>query len=1357
MTSTRTDRLASLSLDDLKKLAHDKKKAGAIIAGAKTIQKNTQPGRSHFPMTSAQKRIWMLDQYLDNHQAYNNPYAVTCWIEHEIDPQLAQTALDYLTRQHDILRTTFRFIDDDVYQCVSDDMPFHFHYDDISACAQEEIASRVQTLAKAEGGISFDLANGPLAYLHMLKTRPDEYVLLLTFHHIISDGWTVNLFFKTFMETYFRLLQGETLKIADTLQFTDYALAENQWYAEGKYQEGLAYWTKKLDGVQGLLELATDRPRPAKMRTAGGMVSQFFDTAFCRRLQACASQHHATQFHIILTAYQLLLHKYSGQQEIIIGAPFANRNLPVTQSMMGLFMNTLPLRFEINPDAPFSTLIDTTRAECEQAMMHQDVPFNYILDEISYVRNPQVNPVFQAILTYQVFPHFHNNSGFKYQPLKVDYATAKLDLNLWVEEDKDRDGLLFTLNYSSALFNQDTIQRMLVDLRTILDVVMTQPQLTVRDLSLLNEEERHAVIAKCRPVPTVVPPAIHVQFEHQVEQRPHAIALRCEGRTLTYTQLNQRANRLAHQLRANGIAPGECVALCMPKSEHCVVAILAVLKAGGCYVPIDMALPAQQIAFILQDAAVRCALIDGAAPPQALPYIDVRQEFSAMPASNPPYQARHDMPAYIIYTSGSSGKPKGVRVNHAHLSHYCHAIQPVLSLPAGARYGMFSAFTTDLAHTMLFPSLLHQGQLEIISARQLNAPEALFAYLADNPLDCIKITPSHLAALLTSPQACALLPQRLLVLGGERVPVSLITRVRQLNRACRVVNHYGPTECTVGITTYEVPDDLSTIDDDYLPIGTPLADSHVLLLDPCRQLVPAGLPGEIYLGGAHVAAGYLGLPEQNQARFIPHPYLEGERLYRSGDKGRQLPDGNIAFLGRLDRQVKVRGYRVELAEIEQALQQADAVTHAAVKQNRLPNGETVLTAYLCGVSAQHRALIKETLQKKLPGYMHPERWVWLDAMPLTASGKINYNALPLPAYETVLSPRRPEGEREQRLHAIYRQVLQRDDIDTQESFFNLGGNSISALKLILNVNQYFGTALSLGQLLENSSIHQLARLLEQNAPQALSSCVTISPGLADDKPTLVLIHPAGGNVLCYSVLARALGSDYPIYGIQVADFSRNAPYNKDIKALAAFYLSQAGERVHRPNLVIGGWSLGATIAFEMAQQLATTGITPTVLVLDQPAPQVAVDDSAQMNEHERLAYFAHKVERFTGTSFQLSEAALSAMSEEQRTARFLAAFKQAGLVPDAIGLPAFQQFLHILRAHIHATDDYQGAPYAGNLLVVEAEDILPGRRRPPESGLGWRRLTAGKLTVLSTSGDHISMMTMPHIAHIAEQLKKILR
>ncbi|WP_108649571.1 non-ribosomal peptide synthetase [Dongshaea marina] len=1355
MTKNIQDIIRTQGLDELKKLARKKKKNAKEITN-KLITPNLGGSRESFPLTSSQKSIWILEQYLDDNKVYNNPVGMICNMGREIEPNLVENVLRFLTKKHDLLRTTFHMQDNEVIQRVSQDVRLDFHFDDISHLSKDEQEPLIYEAAIKDGRKSFDLSQGPLSCWRIIRTELHTYVFLMNFHHIISDGWTVSIFFKEFMETYLKFKNNINPQPVLELQFSDYALAESRWYQEGKYKHGLEFWKKKLEGFQGSLELVTDRPRPAKMTTAGSIVSEPFGYDFIQRLQSCAAKNGATMFHVILAAYQLLLHKYSRQQDIIIGVPFANRNYPETQNMMGLFMNTLPLRFEVNSASRLSSVIEAAKTESEQSIPHQDIPLNYILDQISYVRDPQVNPLYQAILTYQVYPQARNNQWFSYKPLKVDYGVSKLDLNLWVEEDTD--GLLFTMNYNTDLFERKTIQRMLIDLRTIMTALIEQPSLTVGELSLLSDKEKKQLLGKCQPDYKKSFSPVHVLFEKAVLKQPKAIAVQCDGKTLSYEQLNKQANRLAHQLLLSGLEVGQCVALFMEKSERCVVALLAVMKAGGCYVPIDITLPQQAVDYILSDSQAKFILVDGNNPITTLSCIDVQGNEGVTSENNPGFlKLQGNSPAYIIYTSGSSGVPKGVCVGHSQLSNYCQAIQPVLNQVAGARYGIFSSFSTDLAHTMLFPSLLNLGQLEILTSNILDDPTALFHYLKSSPLDTIKITPTYLAALLQSPNARCILPNRLLVIGGERAPISLIRRIYQLDPACRVINHYGPTECTIGVTTYNVPDVLEELHSEYLPIGKPLLNSHILILDEELQLVPVGQPGEIYIGGAQLANGYLGLEEQNSHSFIDHPYLNGERLYRSGDKGRLLSDGNFEFLGRLDRQCKIRGYRVELAEIERAIQALPYVTHVAVCQREMNKDQLVLVAYWCGNREVEQGKLKAALRDELPQYMQPEVWVWLESMPFSASGKIDYRALPQPVPKVHRHLSDSDSETMKQLYELYLQVLNLEDIDIQEGFLNLGGNSISALKLVIEINKHFSQDLSLVQLLQNSSVSEMASLLELRETQTSSALVMLNAGSPNDMPTLLLIHPAGGNILCYNALAQELGEGYPIYGIQVADFEFNHDYNHDIKKLATHYLQEAGDIVQCSNLILGGWSLGATIAFEMACQLAADfSITPDVLILDQPAPKVNIDGSTMMSENDRLAYFAQKVELFTGTSFNISGLELAEMTESQRSERFLVDFKRAGLVPDNISSDDFRYFLSILRTHIYATDQYHGQRYSGRIFVAEAMEILPGRRELDESGLGWQQFSEQKITIIESPGNHISMMNIPNISSVSRKLKEFL-
>lgn len=1345
--------IRSLKLSELKKLAR-KKKSLPGAQGEEVIARCVDPARKQFPLTSSQKNFWLLDHWLEDKRALNNYWAVICRFSREFNMQRARQAMTFLIRKHAILRTRFQMVNGEIAQCVCDDSGFDLVYQDIAAMPAPQKQRHIEQQAREVGCREFDLTRGPLCHWRILRSGHNEYVMMLTFHHIIADGWTVSLFFREFTEMYFRLEQGITPVVDNFLQFSDYALAENQWQSNDHYHQGLAYWKKRLDGVQGILDIVTDAPRPARMSSAGALATLTLEPSLREALTALCRHHNATLFHAVLAIWQTLLFLYSRQQEIIVGIPFANRNHPATREMMGLFMNTLPLPARIQPDSRLSDMLRQAREESEQAMRHQDIPFNMIVDSISFARSPQANPLYQAMLTWQLFPHYRNNSWLSIEPMKVDYGVTKADLNLWVEEDNG--ALLLTLYYNRVIFRNSTARQMLAYLRRILQQFIATPDICVAGIRLLDEAQQHQRLAECQPPPDIHP--VPEQFAAIARRYPQHPAVCCDDRQLSYQALDQQADQLAQWLLATGLEAGEAVGIYMEKGIDCVVAILGILLAGGCWLPLDITLPPQRLDAMIADARLRRVLTSGDARIDGVTCLNMRAIPQNATPRLPSGVTKPDAPAYIIYTSGSTGVPKGVQVSHRQLACYCDNVSQVLRQPAGARYGMFSSFTTDLAHTMVFPALTSGGCLEIISDQQLQEPARLMAALAQRPPHCIKITPSHLSALLDSVQADALLPTSLLVLGGERVPWSLIERLRQRQARCRILNHYGPTECTVGVACWEVMPDTRLPMGSYLPIGKPFPGVQLLILDSLGQPLPDGLPGEIHIGGAHLSDGYTGAQAAaNASSFIAHPLEPGKRLYRSGDKGRRLADGNVEFLGRLDRQVKIRGFRVELTEIEQILHQCPGVTLAAATLQPDKAGGQRLLVFLAAIPPTRRDALRQAARARLPQYMQPDHWVWLDQMPLTASGKINYNALASMTLPHRGSGRRPRSETERQLHRLYADVLGLEHLNIDDDFFLLGGNSINALKLMIQVNQHFATSLSLGQLLEHSSIHQLAQLLERRkSQQAATSLVVLNQG---DKrqPALLLAHPAGGNVLCYQPMVQALGARYPVYGIQVADFSQPHDYNHDITALATFYLQQAADIAYRPELIIGGWSLGATIALEMGQQIARhTGQAPMLLVLDQPAPQGLSDDVAAMNAGDRLAGFADKVALFTGTRLAVSARELAAMNEDERTRLLLAQFRQAHLVPDGLSVGQFRHFLAILSAHINASEHYQGSAYSGTILVVQAQQILPGRIQPAEPGLGWQRLTDSPLTLVTAPGNHITMMRQPYITELVQRLRQVL-
>lgn len=1349
MTETRKQ-LKTLSIAELKKLAKKKKlnqQTGERKKGG--IQK-CQDGREFFPLTAEQKGIWILDKKFGDSRAYNNPFAITYWSAVPFEPELASKAVGCVVRKHAALRSVFTELNGEVVQSVASEDNYQFDYDDFSDLEEHEQNQKIMSVARDDALRQLDLEHGPLTYLRMIKSAANKYVLVMTFHHIMSDGWTVNLFLKEFGRFYMELASGKVPEVENGLQYTDYALFHEQWLRSDEYRQGLEFWKDKLAGIEGQLNIPSNRLSGASVQEHVSMATQRMDAQLWQQIQDVAKSRQVSGFPLFMAAFQLLLHFYSGQSEVVIGSPFANRNMPETQNIMGLMMNTLPLCAQITPELTLDELIQNAKAESDQVFAHQSIPFTHIVQNLHQAMNSERNPLYQALLTYQVFP-FYDPNKVRYETLKVDYGVSKLDLNLWVE--REGETLMLTFYYNPQLFDLAQTRQMLVDLVKILHWLIECPHRSIRELSLLDQPQE-AVLHDLMPAEQHVFLTVYEQFKRQAIARPDACALHCEGRSVSYEQLDRQATQIACWLMQQGICRNDVVALQLPKDENYVAAIFGVWKLGACYLPIDSGMGDEQLERLTHQAKAALLLGNESRLAAPLKYLNLHDCPEPKDESGVNSHFDLDLPAYVLFTSGSTGNPKGVEVTHRQLAHYCDAITPVLSQSMGHRYGMFSSFNTDLAHTMLFPALIQGGCLEILSSELLEHPTQLQAYLHRYPLDCAKITPSFLSALLQVEHPLDILPSDVLVLGGEALSKGLIERIRDTGATCRIVNHYGPTETTVGVACFELPqilpDSMTSI-----PIGKPLMDSQLLILDAQMKVQPSGLPGEIYIISQHMSNGYCGQPGLNQSVFIEHPLLDGTILYRTGDRGVRLDDGSIVFLGRIDRQVKIRGYRVELAEVEYRL---SSLCHQRVAVRLdTSNGRERLIAFIAGLSEDEQREFSETVANELPTYMIPDHWQWMQKMPLTPSGKIDYQQLAQIKLLEQQICHYPETSIESQLHQIFADVLGLDAVDTHQSFFELGGNSLSALKLVIQVNQVFEQTINVGDLFKFSSIAQLATFIDESPIQAPEPLVCLQAGDPEHYPTLLLIHPAGGNVLCYQSLMHELGEDLPVYAIQVVDFTQCHDYDLKIELLADVYLQRAKPLFDKHRLILGGWSLGATIAFEMATQLSNQGIqTPRLLVLDQPAPQVQIDHSAQMDEAHRLAYFASKVSRFMGKDLMINASDLAALDETQRSTLFFNEFRRAGLVPENLEQALFGRFIDILKAHIEATDVYRGQRYTGEVIVIEAQSILKGRIKLSKSGLGWQDYTDKPLIQLSVAGDHLSMLNHPYVSDVAKQLKRVL-
>lgn len=1349
LRGTQVSHIRSLSIAELKKLAAKKRLMSSSASSEAVTEKVLE--KHLYPVTRAQKSFWLMSQTEKGAKNCNNPYAVTCHLQQALDDSIFEQSLKHLIEQHTLLRTLFVEKEGEVYQVIQPTMPMNLVIQDLQSLDHDVQQAHIEEYAIRASSTPFDLSSGPLWTLAVFRRKPLEYVMVATFHHIISDGWTMNVFFRNFMENYFRLLNGQQEFSLAPTQFIDYAKQEVGREQTHSYKQSIEYWQTQLDGVEGVLTLPTDFPRTLPVDNQGGMVTRVLPQGLQGAVDNLCRQENLTIFHALLANWQWLLSTYCGQQDLIIGAPFANRGQSSTLDTLGLFMNPLPLRGSVCPHHTLREFLHATKQVCEAALQHQQVSFQHILENVSCERDPRVTPLFQAMITYQLFPHFRQNPYLTYSPFKIDYGITRTDLNLWVEEDNGQ--LLLTLYYRKQLFSDTTAQTILDNYLLFLQRMVEAPGSTIGTIELLLPEEQKKCwlpIHSDLDVETVL-----AQCLHYSAHAPEQLAVRDQQTQLSYGELLARARGLANSLRERGIQPGESVGIYLDKRVEYLVAILGIWLAGGGYVPLDPNHPPSHLDFIIQDAAISTVVVGTAKVGFSATTLNiVVSEVNAVTQEQPLTACSLDQLAYIIYTSGSTGRPKGVRVNHRQLAHYCQNIRDVLDQPIGATYGMISAFSTDLAHTMLFPSLCHGGSLVLITDTLHQHPENLIAWMATHPIDCLKITPTWLSALLTTDQAHVLLPQSVLVLGGENLSYALTERVQNLAPHCRIVNHYGPTETTVGVCCYEISRQVNT--QGYWPIGTPLPDMRVIAVDPALRALPAGIPGELCITGPQVSSGYCNT--QNHPAFVMHPFDATQWVYRTGDRGVLGADNTIRFLGRKDRQVKIRGHRVNLSDIEILLSQLNQACDIAITVAYPLPEQPQIAAFIAGVDMTEREDFQQKAATVLTHAMMPSLWQWPETLPRLTSGKVNYSRLTQTINMEKVEECSSLTATENQLQSLYSEILGYQVRGVDQHFLSLGGNSLQALSLIMKVNQCFKTSLPVGVLLEQGSIRQLAKKLD-TVSTSLARCATVCFQIGDDtqSPTWIMVHPAGGNVLCYQPLVDAFDDNVPFYGLQVADFSIKEPYHDQIETLAAQYLQELGTLIHRPHLVLGGWSLGATIAAEIGRQIFNmTGRYPTLVVLDQPAPHLVADIGQALTDVGRIAYFAQKVGIFTGVTFDITAEQLGQLEDGARTALFFNAFRQAGLVPEALSLDDFNAFLAILQAHIFASDAYCLDHYAGNIYVVEAEELLEGRFRQVEPGLGWQRLAPHSTQVITVPGNHLTMMEYQRLTVLGQRLWQVI-
>ncbi len=992
--------------------------------------------------------------------------------------------------RHETLRTTFDEVDGQAFQRIQPAQPLDLARVDLTAEKDAEAAAR--RLAEVEAQRPFDLRNGPLLRLTLMRLSPKEvadadHVLLLTMHHIVSDGWSIRVLVDEFSRLYGAFAAGEALQLpALPVQYADYAQWQRELLAGEEGRRQLNWWTEQLSQDTPVLELAADHPRPAVQSYRGGSLGFSLDARLGGRLKQLAREQDVTLFMLLLGAYAVLMQRYSGQRDLRIAVPIANRQQLETEGLIGFFVNTQVMPFQLTDDESFAALLARLKPLALGAQANQDLPFEQLVEALQPERSLAYNPLVQVKFNFGFdVSRLPDAGALKLELFSEEQYGARFDLALDMAEALDANGqpgdeLRGSFVYARDLFLDASVAVIASQFETLLRQLCAEPQRALGELPRPVASRRRGEVRQW-PQQDVLG-----LFAAQVVAQPDAIAVQDEGVRYSYAELDARSNRLANVLIGSGVEPVECVAICQERSAQWVLLLLGVLKAGATYVPLDPAQPAERLRQLLADNGIGRVLVSEAALLETfgeaatlIPFGGPEQGSAAAPARRiDPQQA-----AYVIFTSGSTGQPKGVRVSHAALANYVQAVLERLQLHQGRAQGlgmaMVSSVAADLGHTTLFGALCGGGRLHLADAQAVADAERFAAFMQD--VDVLKIVPSHLAGLLAAaPNAAAVLPRRLLVVGGEACDRALLQALRELSPKLRIVNHYGPSESTVGVLTHEwsLVDDLPAAS---LPIGTPLANTAIRVLDEHgRDLLP-GVTGELYIGGAGLALGYLGQPEMTAERFVE---IEGERLYRSGDRVRLNRHGAVEFLGRVDDQVKIRGYRVEPGELAQALKRLPGVRDAVALAEREGDGPMRLLAWAVA-EGQSVENLRESLAAEVPEYLLPAQLILLERLPLNANGKVDRKALPRVEMAAKALDSAPLSELEQRIADIWQAVLKVERVGAEDNFFELGGDSILSLQIIARIRK-LGYKLSPKQLFERQSVRQLSQWLESRAPAAVA-------------------------------------------------------------------------------------------------------------------------------------------------------------------------------------------------------------------------------------------------------------------------------
>jgi amino acid adenylation domain-containing protein len=1307
------------------------------------------------PLSFAQERLWL--EYLLEPESPVYNLMVCLRLRGKVDVGALERSLTEIVRRHDILRTCIDVVDEEPRQRVGPPATVRLATTDLDEVPGFRRWERAMELVSEEVEKPFNLRDGPVFRASLIRLGEAEHVFLFVVHHIAFDGWSRDVFLSELGVFYDSATKGDLAVLpSPPITYAQFALWQRELAESGALIDALAYWRELLADDPQFLDLPTDYPQP-KVRSSQGHTRVFrIPSSADEQLRLLARSESTTPYVVLLAAFVALLHRYTEQDDIVIGTPVVGRTRFDLEESLGFFVNTIPLRVRVGADPSFRELVGHARSVAMGALAHQEVPLEKLTEELHLARDPGRTPLFRLMFTLETFAPIPATMGdLETEWVDIYTETAKFDLTLTVKEAKD--GLLAVWEYSTELFAQETVQRVADHFTRLLEYAVNHPDARLSELPLLSEKERQTLLIDWNATTSDYPrqSRIHEVFEEQVVEYGQRAALTAAGKAMTYTELNQSANQLARWLSKLHVDREVPVGLCLSRSLEMVVATLGILKAGGVYVPIDPEYPQERIRYILEDTGTPIVITDSSSARNVpgdgrrVLCLDLEwEQIQKESAENLGVKGQADDLAYVMYTSGSTGKPKGVCVVH----------RGVVRLVKGSDYASFgpdevflqlAPFTFDVSTFEIWGALLNGGRL-VIGPTEFPTHAELGRIIRDEQVSTLWLT-AGLFHNVVDAGLEALAGLRQVLAGGDVVSAPHGARFKSRYPDCRLIDGYGPTENTTFTTCYEI----SGKETGSVPIGRPIANTTAYVLDSRLDLVPIGVVGELCTGGDGLARGYLNDPDLTKERFVAASAAGQDCpvLYRTGDMARYRADGVIEFLGRKDNQVKINGFRVETEEVEEALRGCPGVVQASVVARPSPGGDKRLVAYCVPEPAADLTVahLRSYLQEHVPAYMIPSSFVVLAELPLNPQGKVDRRALPEPGQgesADATPPVEPRDPLESLIASIWKRLFVLDSIGIRDNFFDLGGHSLLAFRFLAALEKSTGVQLPLSALFEAPTVEQLAAIMWEKGWQPLTAdLVPIKPG--GSRPPIFFVHNIYGDVLAYYGLARSLSPDQPVFGLKARGLDgKESPLSR-VEDMAELYVNEImAFQPHGP-YALGGLSFGGIVAFEMARRLVDRG-EPVMLVALLDAFISGQSSLSRARFHARSLLrlpLRNKVDHIRRAAKNLRRRVRSRywqmIANEQQQARGSVTAAQRS-VTESILFAASQ---YTGRKHTPHS-------YAGRVTVFVADDrTRDGFTDPVEQ---WKKVAAGGVEAIKVPGNHSTLVSEPHVRVLAQRLDECL-